>query len=170
MFLFSHVLQYSLLNSYFLRSMIFWLNLELHAVEKLDVELTRQKYTKREVFAGLRKQLTYFQGQIVHLQAVQVDTHWSGFTHGQKEKGCSLLLVLLDGAQNNMMREVLYSLTTEILLALPTSSFIFQSCSTYYASETFLILKKIKSHCGVLECFLPQSQEWQSHREDIFDI
>lgn len=39
--------------------LIFWLNLELHAVEKLDVELTRQKYTKREVFEGLRKQLTY---------------------------------------------------------------------------------------------------------------
>lgn len=126
--------------------LIFWLNLELHAVEKLDVELTRQKYTKREVFEGLRKQLTYFQRQIVNLQAVQADAHWSGFTHGQKEKGCSLLLVLLDGAQNNMMREVLYSFITEILLALPTSSFIFQSCSTYYASEAFLILKKKLNH------------------------
>lgn len=118
------------------------MNLELHAVEKLDIELTTQKYTKREVFEGLRKQLTYFQRQIVNLQAVQADAHWSGFTHGQKEKGCSLLLVLLDSAQNNVMREVLYSFTTEILLALPTSSFIFQSCSTYYASEAFLILKK----------------------------
>lgn len=122
--------------------LIFWLNLELHAVEKLDVELTTQKYTKREVFEGLRKQLTYFQRQIVNLQAVQADAHWSGFTHGQKEKGCSLLLVLRDSAQNNVMREVLYSFTTEILLALPTSSFIFQSCPTYYASEAFLILKK----------------------------
>lgn len=48
-----------------------------------------------------------------------------------EKKGCNLPLVLLDGAEYNMLWETIHS------LPIDTFCLIFQICYTYYASETF---------------------------------